>query len=83
MAAVAEQDANGVEEGGDVLRHGVAGLILWRIGLGGGMGRVEFHDSISNKIGQARQGLFSAYAAWVGRLGRATVEARTVAIAYW
>ena len=32
VAAVAEQDADGVEEDGDVLGHGVAGLILWRIG---------------------------------------------------
>ncbi len=44
MAAVAEQDADGVEEDGDVLGHGGAGLILWRIGRRGWIGRVEFHD---------------------------------------
>ena len=34
MAAVAEQDADGVEDGGDILGHGrgFAGLILRRIG---------------------------------------------------
>ena len=45
MAAVAEQDADGVEEGGDVLGHGGAGLILWRIGRRGWTGYVGFHDS--------------------------------------
>ncbi len=39
MAAVAEQDADGVEHDGDVLGHGLfAGLILWRIGRRGGWG---------------------------------------------
>ena len=42
MAAVAEQDADGVEEGGDVLGHGVAGLILWRIGRRGWTGCVGY-----------------------------------------
>ena len=32
MAAVAEQDADGVEEDGDVVGQGGAGVILWRIG---------------------------------------------------
>ena len=42
MAAVAEQDADGVEEDGDVLGHGVAGLILWRIGRRGWTGCVGY-----------------------------------------
>jgi len=48
MAAVAEQDADGVEEGGDVLGHRVAGLILWGIGRRGWtgcVGYVGFHAS--------------------------------------
>jgi hypothetical protein len=59
MAAVAEQDADGVEEGCDVLGHGrvFAGLILWRIGRRGGMGRVEFNGGISNVIRQRGQRL--------------------------
>ena len=50
MAAVAEQDADGVEQGGDVLGHGGAGLIPWRIGRRGWMGRAEFHGSLVNII---------------------------------
>ena len=40
MAAVAEQDVDDVEEGGNVLGHGhgFAGLILWRIGRRGWTG---------------------------------------------
>ena len=38
MAAVAEQDAEDVEEEGDVLGHGAAGAILRRIGRRGGAG---------------------------------------------
>ena len=48
VSAVAEQDADGVEEGGDVLGHGVAGAILRRIGRRGWTGRVGyvgFHGS--------------------------------------
>ena len=45
MAAVAEQDANGVEDDGDVIGHGGAGLILWRIGRRGWSGYVGFHVS--------------------------------------
>jgi hypothetical protein len=45
MAPVTEQDANGVEDGGDVLGHGDAGLILWRIGRRGWTGYVGFHVS--------------------------------------
>ena len=43
MAAVAEQDADGAEEGCDVLGHDVAELILWRIGRRGWTGCVNFH----------------------------------------
>ena len=45
MAAVAEQDADDVEQGGDVLGHGrgLAGLILGRIGRRGWTGCVGFH----------------------------------------
>jgi hypothetical protein len=46
VAAVAEQDADGVEEGADVLGHGSAGAILWRIGRRGWtgcIGYVGFH----------------------------------------
>jgi hypothetical protein len=42
MAAVTEQDIDGVEQEGDVLGHGAAGLILWWIGRRGGMGRVGY-----------------------------------------
>jgi hypothetical protein len=42
MTAVAEQDANGVEDEGDVLGHGDAGLILYRIGRRGWTGRVSY-----------------------------------------
>ena len=38
VTSVAEQNADGVQQGGDVLGHGAAGLILW-IGRRGGMGR--------------------------------------------
>ena len=46
MAAVAEQDADGAEDDGDVLGHDVAGLILGRIGRRGWtgcVGYVAFH----------------------------------------
>ncbi len=44
MAATAEQDADAfAERDREVLGHGVAGLILWRIGRQGWMGRVGFH----------------------------------------
>ena len=49
VAAVADQDIDGVEEGGDVLGHGGAGVILWRIGRRGGLGRVGFHVCHTNK----------------------------------
>ena len=51
VAAVADQDIDGVEEGCDVLGHGrgFAGLILWRIGRQGGLGRVTFHVCHTNK----------------------------------
>ena len=42
MAAVAEQDADGVEEDCDVLGHGVAGVILRRIGRRGWIGCVGY-----------------------------------------
>jgi hypothetical protein len=48
VAAVAEQDADGVEEDCDVLGHGVAGAILRRIGRRGWTGcggYVGFHVS--------------------------------------
>jgi hypothetical protein len=40
VPTVAEQDADGVKQSGDVLGHGVAGLILGRIGRRGWMGCV-------------------------------------------
>jgi hypothetical protein len=43
MAAVVEQDIDGVEQEGDVLGHGAAGLILRRIGRRGWTGSVGFH----------------------------------------
>jgi hypothetical protein len=61
-------------------------LILWRIGRRGGMGLIEFHSSISNKTGLAKQGLFSAYAAWVGGSGGAAVRLgrpQSRAVAVW
>ena len=66
MAAVAEQDADGVEEGGDVLGHGhgFAGVILWRIGRRGWTGYVAFHVSINNLRLGKEQGVFSARAGW-------------------
>ena len=48
MAAVAEQDVDGVEDGGDVLGHGAAGLILGQIrrrGWTGSVRYVGFHGS--------------------------------------
>ena len=42
VPAVAEQDADGVEQGCNVLGHGVAGVILWRIGRRGGMGCIGY-----------------------------------------
>ena len=44
MAAVVEQDADGVEDAGDVLGHGrsLGGAIPWRIGRRGWMGRVRY-----------------------------------------
>ena len=63
MAAVAEQDADGVEDEGDVLGHGAAGLILgWigRRGWTGSGGYVGFHVCYSNFSCPKVQGLFSA-----------------------
>src|SRR5579864_1067714 len=67
VAAVADQDIDGVEEGGDVLGHGrgFAGLILWRIGRRGGLGRVSFHVYNTNGLWERRQRLFSARGGWV------------------
>jgi hypothetical protein len=42
MTAVAEQDANGVEDEGDVLGHGAAGVTLRWIGRRGWMGCVRY-----------------------------------------
>ncbi len=64
VAAVAAQDADGVEEDGDVLGHGrgFAGLILGWIGWGGWTGYdVAFcHVSIYNTYWQTKQCLLSA-----------------------
>jgi hypothetical protein len=49
MAAVAEQDADGMEHEGDASGHGLAGLILWGIGRRGWTGRVRrvgFHAGL-------------------------------------
>ena len=43
VAAVAEQDPDALEDDCDVLGHGSAGLILWRIGRRGWIGYVGFH----------------------------------------
>ena len=56
--------SDGVEEGGDVLGHGAAGLILWRIGRRGGMRRVGFHVTYTNRCHARVQG-FLARAGWV------------------
>jgi hypothetical protein len=63
MAAVAEQDTNGVKDGGDVFGHGrgFAGLILGWIGRRGGLriGRyVGFHVIYNNSMLAWKQGLF-------------------------
>ena len=61
VAAVAEQDADGVEEDCDVLGHGVAGAILRRIGRRGWMvvSGVGFHGSRDNRSLERRQGMIS------------------------
>ena len=67
MAAVAEQDADGVEHKGDALGHGVAGPIRLGLGRRGGPGRggfVGFHVRINNSLLTERQGLFSVRAVW-------------------
>ena len=46
VAAVAEQDADGVEQDGDVLGHGVAGVILRRIGRRGWTGYTSASMSV-------------------------------------
>jgi hypothetical protein len=43
VVAVVEQDGDGVQEEGDVLGHGPAGVILLRIGRRGWSGSVGFH----------------------------------------
>ena len=52
VAAVAEQDIDGVEEEADVLEHGhgAAGLILWRIGRRGWTGYVGFHVGYTTDV---------------------------------
>jgi hypothetical protein len=54
MAAVAEQDVEGMEQEGNVLGHGAAGAILWRIARRGWPGCVRLSVMITYMLGYCK-----------------------------